>query len=104
VARPGHANVGTVIAGQRPEHPHFDGPPWQDAIRAADGWSEPHEIRLTTSPPARPDRIVASISWIAALPVDERADTLARIDAFISASSTPAELPVHVQIGLTAVT
>jgi SAM-dependent methyltransferase len=99
--------VGTLIAGLRPEHPHFDGPPWQDAIRAAGGWSEPREIRLTASQPARPDRIVdhlGSMSWIAALPVDQRADMLARIGAIISAGSTPAELPVHVQIGLTALT
>ena len=27
--------VGTLVAGLRPEHPHFDGAPWQDAVRAA---------------------------------------------------------------------
>jgi ubiquinone/menaquinone biosynthesis C-methylase UbiE len=40
--------VGTLIAGLRPEHPHFDGPPWQDAVRAAGGWTAPREIRVTT--------------------------------------------------------
>ncbi len=40
--------VGTLMAGLRPEHPHFDGPPWQDAVRAAGGWTAPREIRVTT--------------------------------------------------------
>ena len=95
--------VGTLLAGLRPEHPHFDGPPWQDAVRAAGGWTAPREIRVTTSQPARPERIVdhlASMSWIAALPDDQRAETLAQIDALVTAGETPAELPVHVLIGL----
>jgi SAM-dependent methyltransferase len=98
--------VGTMMAGMRPEHPHFDGPPWQDAVRAADGWSEPREIRLTTFQPALPGRFVdylASVSWVAALPQDLRAEKLAQIDAIVSAGETPAELPVHVVIGLATV-
>jgi SAM-dependent methyltransferase len=96
--------VGELLAALRPEHPHFDGPPWQDAVRAAGGWTEPREIRVTTSQPARPERMVdylVSLSWVAALPEDQRADTLARIDAIVSAGETPAELPLHVRIGLT---
>jgi SAM-dependent methyltransferase len=97
--------VGTLIAGLRPEHPHFDGPPWQDAVRAAGGWTAPREIRVTTSQPASPERLVdhiASMSWVAALPEGQRAETLAQIRAIASAGEMPAELPVHVIIGLTA--
>jgi SAM-dependent methyltransferase len=97
--------VGTLMAGLRPEHPHFDGPPWQDAVRAAGGWTAPREIRVTTSQPVRPDRLVdylASMSWVAALPDDQRAETLTQIDAIVRAGETPDELPVHVLIGLTA--
>jgi SAM-dependent methyltransferase len=97
--------VGTLMAGLRPEHPQFDGPRWQDAVRAAGGWTAPREIRLTTMQPALPERLVdylASTSWVAALPEDQRAETLAQIGAIVSAGETPAELPVHVVIGLAA--
>jgi SAM-dependent methyltransferase len=97
--------LGTLIMSLRPEHPHFDGPPWQDAVGAAVGWSEPREIRVTTKQPASPERIVdhvASISWFAALPEDQRADVLARVEETVRAGETPAELPVHAVIGLTA--
>jgi SAM-dependent methyltransferase len=99
--------VGELIAGLRPEHPHFDGPSWQDAVRAAGGWTEPRELRVTTSLLARPDRIVdymASMSWVAAMPAGQRAETLAQVDAIVSAGETPTELGVHVLIGLTALT
>jgi SAM-dependent methyltransferase len=99
--------VGELIGDLRPEHPHFDGPPWQEAVRAAGGWTPLREIRLTTSQPAQPERFVdylASISWIAGLPEQRRAETLARAYALVSAGETPAELPVHVVIGLTALT
>jgi hypothetical protein len=45
---------------------------------------------------------IASMSWIAALPEDQRSETLAEIGAMVGAGETPAELPVHVLIGLTA--
>jgi SAM-dependent methyltransferase len=96
--------VGTLIAGLRPEHPQFDGPSWQDAVRATGGWTAPREIRLTASQPAHPERMVdyiASMSWIAGLPDDQRTDTLAQVGAIVGAGETPAELPVHVLIGLT---
>jgi len=99
--------LGALLAALRPEHPHFDGPPWQDAVRAAAGWTAPREVRVTTSQPARPERIVdhvASVSWVAALPEGQRAETLAQIRAIISAGETPAELPLHVLIGLTGLT
>ncbi len=95
--------VGTVMAGLRPEHPYFDGPPWQEAVARADGWSAPREIRVTTSQPVLPERCVdyiASISWMSAMPEPRRAQTLAQIDALVRAGETPAELPVHVVVGL----
>lgn len=98
--------VGELMASLRPEHPHFDGSRWDDCVRAARGWSSPREIRPTVSQPALPERLVdyvASVSWMAALPEDERADTLARIGAIVSAGETPAELPLHVVIGLASV-
>jgi ubiquinone/menaquinone biosynthesis C-methylase UbiE len=97
--------VGTLLAGVRPEHPQFDGPSWQDAVRAAGGWAAPFEIRLTTSQPAPAERVVdyvASISWVAALPREQRVEMLAEVSAIVAAGETPAELPLHILIGLTA--
>jgi SAM-dependent methyltransferase len=97
--------VGETIAALRPEHPGFDKPQWQDSVRAAADWSGPREIRVTVQRPASPQRLVdyiASISWMASLPDAERAATIARIDALVAAGETPAELPVHVTIGLAA--
>jgi len=97
--------LGTLVAGLRPEHPHFDGPSWQQAVTEAGGWSTPREIRITTQQPADPERIVdhlSSMSWIAAMPEDARAQTVERMRTLLAAGETPAELPVHVLIGLTA--
>jgi SAM-dependent methyltransferase len=98
-------DLGTLISDVRPEHPFFDGPPWQEAVRAAGGWTEPREIRVTTSQPTDPGRMVAyvgSMSFIAALPDDERAEWLAQVAELVEAGDTPSEMPVHVVIGLTA--
>lgn len=89
----------------RISHPKFDGPPWQESVRAAGGWTEPREIRMSASQPASPDRMVdyiASMSWVASLPEDQRTETLAKVGTIISAGETPHELPIHVAIGLTA--
>lgn len=95
--------VGSLIGALRPQHPHFDGPPWQDALAAADGWAPAREIRVTASQPLQAERFVdyvASISWVAALPEQRRAETLAQIAALIEAGDAPSELPVHVVVGL----
>jgi SAM-dependent methyltransferase len=96
--------VGTLMAELRPEHPFFDGPPWQDAVRAAGGWTEPREIRVTTSQPAHPERVgdyLASMSWVAALPEQQRAELTTRVQEIVSAGETPPELSVHVVVCLT---
>jgi ubiquinone/menaquinone biosynthesis C-methylase UbiE len=97
--------LGTLIQRLRPEHPYFDGPPWQEAVRAAGGWTAPREIRVVTSQPTDPRRIVdyvASMSFVAALAEDERAAWLAQVAVLVEAGETPTELPVQVVIGLTA--
>lgn len=96
-------DVGELIGAARPEHPAFDGPPWQEAVRATGGWSEPRELRVTTTTPASPEQLVdyiASISWIAAMPRERREELIARVGELVHAGETPAELPVHVTIGL----
>lgn len=95
--------LGSLVARLRPEHPYFDGPPWQDSVRASGGWSNPREVRVTSTQRADPERIVdhmASMSWVAALPDDRRADTIAQMRALIEAGQTPAELHVKVVLGL----
>lgn len=97
--------LGTLIQSLRPPHPHFDGPPWQEAVRAAEGWTEPRELRVTVSQPTDPGRIVdyvASISFIAALPEEQRTEQLQRISVLVEAGETPAELPIQFVIGLTS--
>ena len=97
--------VGTLIAGMRTAHPKFDGPAWQESVRGTGGWTEPREIRVITSQPTTPERMVdyvASMSWVASLPEDQRAETLAKVGKIINSGNTPTELPIHVIIGLTS--
>lgn len=99
----GH-ELGGMILEVRPEHPHFDGPPWEETVAADGGWTEPWEVRVTVSQPASPDRIldyVSSMSWVAALPDDERQEWLDKAARLVRGGETPAELPLHVGIGLT---
>jgi SAM-dependent methyltransferase len=95
--------IGTLISDLRPEHPHFDGPRWQDAVHASGDWGEVREVRVTCSQPAEPERIVdhmISMSWVAAMPPAERAEAVARMRALIEDGETPAEMPLHVVLGL----
>lgn len=94
--------LGALVQSHRPEHPYFDGAPWQQAVRAAGGWSKPQQMRLTTTRPASPETILAhlaSMSWMAAMPDEEREAALARMREIIAAGDTPEELPVHFLIG-----
>ena len=95
--------LGTIVAGTRPEHPHFDGRPWQEFVREDGGFTEPWEVRVTTYGPADPERVLAhmaSMSWIAALDGPERGDVLARMRAVVADGETPARFPLHVEVGL----
>jgi SAM-dependent methyltransferase len=98
--------LGSLVVGSRPEHPHFDGPPWQESVRAAGGWSEPYEVRVTIDQPADPERIVdhmASMSWIAAMPAGERQATIQKFRELVLSGETPDRLPLHVVVGLATV-
>lgn len=95
--------LGTMISELRPEHPHFDGPPWQEAVAAAGGWGEPREIRVTVSRPSDPEGVVhhlASMSWVAAMADEQRAEVMERINTLIADGETPAEMDVHFVVGL----
>jgi SAM-dependent methyltransferase len=95
--------LGQMLSGLRPQHPFFDGPPWHEDVAAAGGFGPHREIRVTTNEPSSPDRVadhLASMSWLAALPDDRRAELHAQISALVHNGETPPELPQHVQIGL----
>jgi len=97
--------LGTLVMQSRPEHPHFDGPGWQEAVRKAGGFTAPREVRVTVSAPVSPEQVadhIGSMSWIAAMPDDERIATLGRIRSLVAEGHTPPELPVHFVIGMTA--
>jgi SAM-dependent methyltransferase len=95
--------LGTLIRDSRPEHPQFDGQPWQEAVRADGHWDDPRELRITFARPTDAGQMrdwIASFSWIAAMRGDERAATLQRIAELIASGDTPAEMPVHVTLGI----
>jgi SAM-dependent methyltransferase len=97
-------DLGTLLAQSRPAHPHFDGPPWQESVRAAGGWAPPREIRVSVNRPAEPERIVdqiASMSWVAGMAEEQRSAFLSRARDLIATGTTPHEFPIHVVIGLT---
>lgn len=96
--------VGSMVAELRPEHPQFEGPPWQETASAVGAFEPPWEVRVTTLRRVEPERMidhVASMSWIAALPAEQRSRTVARIRELIGSGSTPEQLPLHVTLGLT---
>jgi ubiquinone/menaquinone biosynthesis C-methylase UbiE len=97
--------LGQLMATLRPEHPQFEGPPWQQAVRDSGAWSEPREIRVTASRPTDPQRLrdhIESFSWIAAMDTDKRAATMAEVETIMAGSETPAAMPFQVAIGLTS--
>jgi ubiquinone/menaquinone biosynthesis C-methylase UbiE len=97
-------DVGSLISKLGLEHPQFQGPHWQDAARAQRCWAEPRLVQLTMTQPVDRDVIldyIASISWMAALPADERREIVAKAGELIGAGETPDELPIHVAVRLT---
>lgn len=97
-------DVGSLISKLGLEHPQFQGPHWEDAAREQGGWAEPRRVQLTMTQPADPDVVldyIASISWMAALPAEERAQIIAKARELIVAGDTPDELPIHVAVRVT---
>ncbi|MGI8802629.1 MAG: class I SAM-dependent methyltransferase [Solirubrobacteraceae bacterium] len=98
-------DLGRLMNGLRPPHPHYDGPSWREALGGSGGWSAPWEVRVTTRQAVTAEQLLdylASISWIAAMPAEHRADTLAQAAAILSRGEAPGEIAVHVTIGLAA--
>jgi SAM-dependent methyltransferase len=96
--------LGTLVAGARPNHPHFDGRPWHEFVREAGGFAEPWEIRVTAHRPADPEQVLAhmaSMSWIAGLPGPERAELLARMRTIVATGETPEQFALHFEVGMT---
>jgi SAM-dependent methyltransferase len=97
--------LGNLINDLRPEHPFFDGPPWSEALTAAGDWTEAREITVTAAQPSEPERIVElfrSMSWVAALPDDEREARTAQVAELVGAGTMPPELPINFILGLSA--
>jgi SAM-dependent methyltransferase len=95
--------LGKLIGDARPQHPHFDGPPWQEAVQQAGGWGPPREIRVTSTQAndaARTLDYMASFSWVAAMGAEQREALLERARELISSAPTVSEMRVHVTIGL----
>jgi SAM-dependent methyltransferase len=95
--------LGELVRELRPEHPHFDGPSWQQWLADAGGWEQPREVRVTASQPSAGTHVLdylASVSWIAALEPDRRTEVLARAAALVGSGQTPEQMSVHVVIGL----
>ena len=92
-----------LIAELRPEHPLFDGPPWQEIVAGAPGWGELREIVVRAPAPASREQILSymsSFSFVARMTPDERAGARERADAVIGERAVPDELPIRFQIGL----
>jgi SAM-dependent methyltransferase len=95
--------LGTLVADSRPAHPHFDGPDWQEFVREAGGFAEPWHVRVTTYSTADTEGVLAhmaSMSWIAGLPEQQRAEVLARMRALVLGGLTPEQFALHTDIGL----
>lgn len=95
--------LGSLVAETRPEHPYFDGPPWQEAVRASGCWTNLREVRVTSSRATDTGQIVdhlASMSWMAALPETRRNAAIEQMRTLIEQGEAPAEMPIHVVLGL----
>jgi len=96
--------LGTLITRERPAHPHFDEPPWQETVRADALWEDPREARVVGTQPASTERVaayVASMSWVAAMAPERRAGLLERVRALVTDGQTPSQMPFHFTFGLT---
>jgi SAM-dependent methyltransferase len=92
-----------LVTDLRPEHPLFDGPPWQEVVNSSPDWGPLREISVRVPAPASREQILAyvsSFSFMAMKTPEERAEAAARADAIIGDREVPAELPVRFRIAL----
>ena len=95
--------LGRLLNEIRPEHPFFDGPSWREPVAAAGGWGAPRQVQVVVDRPARPELMadyLSSMSFVAAMPADERSRAIERIEALVSSGSTPETMAIRVVIGL----
>jgi SAM-dependent methyltransferase len=98
------AEFGAMIEAARPAHPYFDGPPWQQAVAGAGGFRELREIRVGFDQETDASRMLdylSSVSWVAALPDEERAAFMDKAAKLVGEDYTLSTIPVQVLIGLT---
>lgn len=88
--------VGRLVADARTPHPYFDGPPWQDTLAAAPGWSGPRRVSVVTRQRVPLRDYVGSMSWVAARAPREREGLVSQIP-----DDAP-EIAVHAVMWLSA--
>jgi SAM-dependent methyltransferase len=96
--------LGAMVESSRPAHPFFDGPPWQQAAREAGGFDEPFTVRVSYEQQMDGARVLdwlASFSWVAALPEDDRATLMERAGGFLGDAESET-VPMQVTIGMAA--
>lgn len=96
-AEPWAGEITALVFDNRPEHPHFDGPPWHEALHGR-GWEEPREIRVTTTTPWAPGQTIdflRSMSWVSAMAAERREPMLEQVAELIRRSGEPQRLPLH---------
>jgi SAM-dependent methyltransferase len=97
------AAIAEWITETRPEHPFFDGPSWAERVESAPGWLEPREVSVTIARPTSAEGIVAylaSISFVAGMPAEERTAWLGRVAEILEGQEVPAEVPFSFRVGV----
>jgi len=96
-------DMAALVADLRPEHPLFDGPPWQELARSSPDWGPLREIAVRAPAPCSREQLFAylsSFSFMAMKSPEERAQAVERAAAIIGDREVPEELPVRFQISL----
>jgi SAM-dependent methyltransferase len=97
-------DLAELVTELRPEHPLFDGPPWQQVLRSSPGWGELRELSVRAPAPASLEQILAylcSFSFVAQMTPTERAGVAARGAEVIGEREVPAKLDVRFRISIT---
>ena len=96
-------DLAALVTELRPEHPLFDGPPWQQVLRSSPGWEGLRELTVRAPAPASLDQILAylcSFSFVAQMSPEDRAGVAARGAEVIGDRQVPAELEVRFRISI----